>query len=367
MFRKRIYVSLSAAMLLMACRQIPITQTPRGALPEDPSTGPTVLPVPAAEHIAAQNMRMLMRAWLGESGGNARLVDLRATEWPDACFGAGYANESCALGVTPGYEMTFEVEGKRYTFRTDPEAYRYRLIAAPTTDIGETIISWTGEHGAELGRCAMAEVGTKAVAFGDCFGQMMTGIFANVANRNLLAQHVARFATFRADTPAGQIVFTGKGEQQATLADQRAIAELAQLMYLEARSGRAGASWATAIALQQETTPDRTPMCVSVQMTGQVYVSKCESDAPVTPIFLNPSGLEQLFRWVDELALYETKASGMEVMTKITFGGRGSREASEADKLAIQSFAEGLIGEAREQQPELGVSTVRIALPLVLP
>ena len=211
--------------------------------------------------------------------------------------------------------MTFDVEDKTYTFRTDPEAYRYRLTVAPPTDIGETIISWTGGNGAEVDSCATAEIGTTAVAFGDCFGQMMTGRFVNETNRALLDQHVARFATFRADTPAGQIVFTGKGEQQPTPADQRAIAELAQLMFFEARSGQASGSWATAIALQQETTPDRMSMCVSVQMTGQAYVKPCKANAPMQAQFLNPSGLDQLYRWVDELQPFEFKLSGKEVLT----------------------------------------------------
>ncbi|MCS6846168.1 MAG: hypothetical protein RMN52_00465 [Anaerolineae bacterium] len=367
MIRVRVLTIPLAALTLIACQAVPITQSPRRDATAQPITGPTVTPVPSGEPIAVQNMRMLLRQWLGEAGGDARLIEVQQREWPDACFGVGYANESCALVVTPGYEMTFEVEGKRYTFRTDPEAYRYRLTEAPPPEIGETIISWTGGDGIYVEGCAMAEIGTQALAFGDCFGQMMTGRFVNQANRALLDQHVARFATFRANTPSGQIVFTGKGDQQPTPADQRAIAELAQLMYFEARSGRAGASWATAIALRQETTPDRTPICVSVEMTGRVYVSKCEANAPLTPLFLNPSGLDQLYRWVDELALYEQRVTDKEVVTQITFGGRGEREATEDDKRAIRTFTEGLIGEAREQQPELSAGAVRIALPLALP
>lgn len=367
MFRVKFVLIPLAAIALMACQTVPMTQSPRGAATSPPDVGATVTPAASGEPIAVQNMRQLLRQWLGEAGANARLVSVLQTEWPDACFGAGYANESCALVVTPGYEMTFEVEGRTYTFRTDPEAYRYRLIEAPLPDIGATIISWTGNDGIYVESCAMAEIGATAVAFGDCFGQMMTGRFVNEANRALLDQHVARFATFRADTPAGMIVFTGKGDQQPTPADQRAIAELAQLMYFEARSGRAGASWATAIALQQETTPDRTPMCVSVEMTGRVYVSKCAADAPLTPLFLNPSGLDQLYRWVDELAVYEEKTTGKEVVTQITCGGRGERAATEDDKLTIRAFAEAQIGEARDQQPELSTGAVRIALPLALP
>lgn len=360
MSRARTLTFITAAIVLMACRPIPITQTPR-------SNTAATTPTPVSEPIAVQNMRLLLQQWLGAAGATARLTEVRQTEWPDTCFGAGYANESCAQVVTPGYEMTFDVDGESYTFRTDPEAYRYRLTAAPSVNLGEQIISWTGSNGAEVDSCAMAEIGTKAVAFGDCFGQMMTGHFVNEANRTLLDQHVERFAAFRADTPAGQIVFSGKGEQQPTPADQRAIAELAQLMFFEARGGRAGASWATVIALQQETTPDHTPMCASVQMTGQVHVSRCTAAAPLSPLFLNPSGLDQLYRWVDELMPFEAETRGKEIFTTITFGGRGTREATEEDKFAIQTFTEGLIGEAREQQPELSAGAVRIALPLVLP
>lgn len=263
--------------------------------------------------------------------------------------------------------MTFEVDGGRYTFRTDPEAGRYRLIAAPPPDIGEAVISWSGDTCAEIGGCASAEIGTRAVAFGDCGGQRMTGRFVNESNRDLLDQHVARFATFRAQTPAGTIVFTGQGEQMPTPADERAVAELAQLMFMEARSGRAGASWATAISLRQETAPGRTPMCVSVEMTGRAYVSPCAADAPLKAAFLNPGGLAQLYRWVDELQLYDEATTERAVTTQIVFGGRGTREAAIEERRAIRDFAEGLIGEGRDLHPELNAGRVRIALPLILP
>ena len=64
---------LLTSIMLVACRPIPITQTPRGALPAAPSTEPTATPfAQATEPIAAQNMRVLLR------NGWVRPVAMRA-------------------------------------------------------------------------------------------------------------------------------------------------------------------------------------------------------------------------------------------------------------------------------------------------
>jgi hypothetical protein len=363
-FRSTAGAAALVAAALAACQPVAITQTPR-----DPVVAPqpTAVIGAGAEPVAAQNMRMLLRGWLGEAAADARLTSLHAAEWPDACFGAGYPNEGCARVVTPGYEMTFAVDGERYAFRTDPEAYRYRLIAAPPPAIGATMIAWTGNNGAEVDSCATAEIGTQAVAFGDCGGIMMTGRFVNATNRALLERHAGRFASFRAQTPAGAIAFTGRGAQMATPADQRAIVQLAELMYFEARSGRAGASWANAAFLRQEAL-GRAPTCVSVELTGQVYVSPCEADAPLQPAFLNPSELDQLYRWIDELQPFDLSTRDTEATAQLSFSGRGAREATADEKQAIRTFAADLIAELRDRQPQRNTSeparmTAMTALP----
>jgi hypothetical protein len=310
-------------------------------------------------------MRIVLERWLGQPGHDARLTQARETEWPDSCFGAGYPYESCAQTVTPGWELSFEIAGETYTFRTDPQAHRFRLMVAPPYDIGETIISWTGENGAEVGTCLTADIGVLATAFGDCGGQRIIGHFANQANRELLNLHVERFATFRAKTAAGTIIFTGKGTEKPTPADERAVAELAQLITLEARGGQPAGSWVNALALTQETTPDRKPACVIVDLTGRATVTDCQPNGAPQSLRLNSSGLDQLYRWVDELQPFEQKFTGKEVVTQIIFSGRGGRAASEADQEAIRTFADGLIADARGLGPQTG--KLRYALPLLLP
>ncbi len=40
-------------------------------------------------------------------------------EWYDSCLGLGGPAESCAAVITPGYEVTMEVKGKTYVYRTN--------------------------------------------------------------------------------------------------------------------------------------------------------------------------------------------------------------------------------------------------------
>ena len=184
-------------ILLAACQPMPAMQvppnTPAPTVPT-PVVAATATPVPptqtpAGEPAAAQNMRVVLERWFGDAGTNARLENARETEWPDTCFGAGYPYETCGLVITPGWELTFIVDGATYTFRTDPQAHRFRLMVAPAPDIGETIVSWTGNNGAEVGGCAMAEISATAVALGDCGGQMVTGRFVNEAHRENLKKN----------------------------------------------------------------------------------------------------------------------------------------------------------------------------------
>jgi hypothetical protein len=324
--------------------------------------------------VVADNMRVVLRRWFGEPGGAAKLVSAQQQEWSDSCFGAGYPYESCAQTMTPGWELTFDVNGASYVFRTDPQAYRFRLMSAPPQDVSPVVVSWSGDNGAEQGTCVNADIGEHAgalaVAFGDCAGPMVVGTFMNESNRQLLNQHVERFATFKGQTPAGNIYFTGKGKEKASAADQRAIAELAQLMYQEARGGQPAGSWVNALALRRDGVPDRAPICLTVDLTGRAVVTDCAAQA-AQPVRLNSGGLEQLYAWVDGLQPFDAQIIDKEITTQLTFAGRGTTEATDADKQAIRTYADGLIAEARDLGAVPGTATasgtLRIALPLMLP
>jgi hypothetical protein len=66
-------------------------------------------------------------------------------------------------------------------------------------------------------------------------------------------------------------------------------------------------------------------------------------------VFLGPRELDQLYRWVDELQPFELSVTEKEIVTQLSFSGRGAREATDDEKQTIRTFVEGLIAEARER------------------
>jgi hypothetical protein len=125
--------------------------------------------------------------------------------------------------------------------------------------------------------------------------------------------------------------------------------------------GQPGASWANAITLQRE---GSLPACINVLATGEVNVNSCQPDDAGISTRLNPSGLDQLYRWIDSFTAFEYAVEGADKIT-MQFSGRGANEASEEDKQAIRTFVESLIGEVREANPV--PNAVRIALPVMMP
>lgn len=48
-------------------------------------------------------------------------IEVEPMEWPDACLGLEWPDEFCAQVITPGYQVTLEVDGEEYIYRTDEE------------------------------------------------------------------------------------------------------------------------------------------------------------------------------------------------------------------------------------------------------
>lgn len=315
---------------------------------------PTLTPGPidlANQPQAVQSMYMLWRQWTGEPDPAITLVSARETEWPDACFGAGRANEGCAQVVTPGYEMTFLVRGERHTVRTDPVGDRFRLVEAPEPKVGTPIVEWSGGTDAEVGACGQARIGFDGVAFGDCFAPMIAGRYIAPDRRGNLVTLFDRYGAFEIDTPAGTVKFFGKGPEKADAPTQRMISEMAKQTFFEARAGRTSASAGQAIQLEHT---DASGACevVVIRLTGEAAVFPCGGGAKPQSLQLTPARLTQLYAWVDRLALF-TDGQGPEATAKpnrLSFDGRGETAATAADMAAMRKLAASLAAEMADQR-----------------
>jgi hypothetical protein len=83
-----------------------------GPVQEIPITGDDL---PAAAEAARQQLANT----LGIDITQIQVVAIESTEWPDACLGLPDEGEVCAQVITPGYELTMEVNQQEYVIRTD--------------------------------------------------------------------------------------------------------------------------------------------------------------------------------------------------------------------------------------------------------
>ncbi len=56
---------------------------------------------------------------LGISSSEVNVVEVRPTQWPDACLGVYYADRLCLQAITPGYQVLLSANGANYTYHTD--------------------------------------------------------------------------------------------------------------------------------------------------------------------------------------------------------------------------------------------------------
>jgi hypothetical protein len=302
---------------------------------------------------AAMVVRQMLMQQLQANFDEIEIVEVEEAEWPDGCLGLPAENEMCTLAIVPGYRVVLEVNGDQYVFRTDREAHVIRLESAPEAQIGETLVEWTAP---EDQLCRVAQIGTEGVAFGLCGGPLMGGHFGMPERLDDLEEFRNDFASFEADTPAGRVIFTGEGEEEATPAQQHMIAEWARLVGFEAYAGRSGASWGLVLAWHREGGIAGFCDDLIVYVTGIVYASSCAGEQPedLGQIRLDDEQLERIFSWVYSLAPFEYEQTDQAVADAMTirmvFSGADEEQATAEQIAEIQNFAGLLYAEIEQQQ-----------------
>lgn len=114
---------LMSFIALLAIAGCSPTGTEPGAVPADDTP----------EQVAAEALpaaRQALADYLGLSPDVLEMEKIEDAEWSDACLGLGGPAESCAAVITPGYAITFTLDGESYTVRTDLDGNQARVEAA---------------------------------------------------------------------------------------------------------------------------------------------------------------------------------------------------------------------------------------------
>lgn len=308
-------------------------------------TGNIVRMAPATEEIppAAVAARQVLMQQKRLSVEDVNVVDVEEVDWPDGCLGVAVEGMMCTMVITPGYRVTLEAGGQLYVFHTNSDGSNIVLAEAPPPQTGAALLTWRGET-----PCQEAQISERGVAFGLCGAAAMDGKFAQPERAEQLQYFLKTYHAFTADTKAGKVIFNGSGQQEATVSEQRAIAEWARLVALEAAGGRGGASYGLALAWHREGGIAGFCDDLTIYVTGEAIASSCKGQQPHTlgQAFLDARQLEQVFTWVDTFQVTEIQiadpAMADAMLTRLLLNGQGNKQMSEKEKQAILDFAASL-------------------------
>jgi len=108
--RKWIIVLVLTGVFLAACgtsrTDVPATQVNpdlQNVLPPD----------------VAVNVQNEISQNLGVAVETVKITQVEKMDWPDGCLGLPQGDEVCTEAITPGWLLTFNIDGKEYKYRVD--------------------------------------------------------------------------------------------------------------------------------------------------------------------------------------------------------------------------------------------------------
>lgn len=278
------------------------------------------------------------------------VVSFEEVEWPDSCLGVSSPDVLCAQVITPGYRVRLEVNGRQYEYHTSESGDRVAAVklGPPSSDAQPALLVWQSPDEP----CRRIEIGARAAAYGACDARMDTGPLQS--NRLAeLADRIAAYAPFQAETAAGTIAFQGRGDRPAAPAEQRALAEWARLVLEEMQSGKSNADLGLALAWRRQGGVAGFCEELLIYRDGSGSATDCKLNAAgARALRLDAAQLEQLYAWLDGFRAIEyshTDAATADAMTvELQLRGTGDRDAGETGRQALIDFAVELFRKATE-------------------
>jgi hypothetical protein len=342
-------------MLLAECTTLQPTQGggPTGTPVVAPSSTPlptdvitqTPQPTPTAGQPLPQaivNIKQFLAKKLSIPVESIKVVSFSAVEWPDACMGVHTPGVMCAMIVTPGYKVFLQVGNKVYEVHSNRTGQAAILVGDPQHSLTAPTIAWQSAGQP----CQQLAVTAQKVIFG-CYPDAKTVTLG--ADRAADFLHFTQtFASFSANTPAGQITCVGQGAAQANPDQQRSIAEWAHLVYLETQSGQNNASLGVSLEYHRHGGIAGFADDLRIYSAGYAMVSMDNSDPPAfKKVYLDAGQLKQLYHWLDKFQRIDYKqdspayvADGMNIDLGLV--GIGKQAAADKDIQDVLSFASSL-------------------------
>jgi hypothetical protein len=274
------------------------------------------------------------------------IVSAEPVEWPDACLEIPADGQACAQVLVPGYLVILEAEKHLYAYHTNTDGTELRAVPGPTPPLGGIGITWQADN-----QCQAAVITQQGVTYGPCDGEMKTAPLPNNGEKQDLDGFANTYAPVYVETNVGRINLAGRGDDQASPAEQRMLAEWARLTVESATLGDTETLHQPAIAWHREGGIAGFCDDLTVNVAGEATSTSCKDGThqELGQARLNGQQLAQLYGWVDTLQSFEvvqTEPANADKMTvQLSFTGRGTREATPMEQQAIGAFAAQLFAE----------------------
>lgn len=78
---------------------------------------------PALENVIPPDVALNVQNFVSENMGVApaeiEIKNVEPKDWPDGCLGLPEGDEACVEAITPGWLLTFNINGQEYKYRVD--------------------------------------------------------------------------------------------------------------------------------------------------------------------------------------------------------------------------------------------------------
>ena len=112
MSKSWIWVLLLAGLVLAACGS---NQGTPPATPENPALENTLPPE------VALNVQNFITETMGVPAETIEIKNVEQMDWPDGCLGLPEGDEACVEAITPGWLLTFTINGQDYNYRVNQD------------------------------------------------------------------------------------------------------------------------------------------------------------------------------------------------------------------------------------------------------
>jgi hypothetical protein len=309
---------------------------------EDGSQVRAATAIDAAAQTAVQQARWLMVDALGGEDSSYQVVDVQPVEWADSCLGLPVSTDQICEAVTmPGYRILLSANDTLYEVHTNTDGTQSAIAGSDSVPVGQIFLRLTTSENPDVCREILA--GTGGVISGACDGGLRAAAFGGGDLPAQLSDLAALFAPFDADTVYGSLIFTGLGSQEASPAQQRAIAAWVRLAAAQTGDEEA---LTPEVLLTWERSGGIAGVCETLQinLAGWAELRTC-AGALSGRVLLTGEQLESLYNWVDQyapqsLTRSEDAADGFQYT--LTVSGQGAETPDETIQNDWFTFTENL-------------------------